>query len=50
MGRMTVGDLRARFHVVESLSWSGGILGVMKGQMADMNEALKTWLGTAAKV
>jgi hypothetical protein len=31
-------------------SWSGGILGVVKGQMEDMNEALKTWLGKAAKV
>ena len=28
-------------------SWSGGMLGVLKGQMEDINEALKTWLGKA---
>lgn len=29
-------------------SWSGGFLGVMEGQMNDLNEGLSTWLGNAA--
>lgn len=29
-------------------SWSGGLLGVMKGQMEDLNEALRAWIGKAA--
>jgi hypothetical protein len=28
-------------------SWSGGLLGVMNGQIEDINMALKTWLGKA---
>lgn len=29
-------------------TWNGGLLGVMKGQMEDMNLAIKTWLGKAS--
>ncbi len=29
-------------------SWSGGVLGVMQGQMEDLKEALKTWLDKSA--